>query len=477
MTRNYFIRKLVLDMETLEVLEKETVEYDGPWALADGAPADTAPADAAPADTGGGDAPAGGSESIDDWADNAPADAPADEPPADAPADESPADEPSADDATPPPDPNAPAPKPEDKVLAAQDATLKKVYRENYGKVQEIIKANPALRAPFFKAAQFNEIFVTPEDAKQAKDWAGQLYNFDNLYYSGKPEGTREFLTALYENSKEADGSAPHYDRLASTVVTDATSNLAVRIQQGDPNISRAFSDLGLNGKQAMVAVQAVAAMLGIKLNGVKFPAGGGAPAPAGAANMSEREQYLAQQVAEANAEIQRMRDGSVAQTEQSFYNGIQTSLDQKLAADIGKRLEGATALKTQKPFFQTALKSEIIGRVKNALRSDEFFARQMEAASRSGNRGPEHQAQMLAALEQRARQYMPDILREALAEAGIAIEQKTNAAGARTGTPRREPATGGTPGRLSKPGSSSPNARKPGESYEQYSRRVLEIE
>jgi len=101
-----------------------------------------------------------------------------------------------------------------------------------------------------------------------------------------------------------------------------------------------------------------------------------------------------------------------------------------------------------------------------------------MEAMSRSGNRGPEHQQQLIAALEQRARQFLPDTLREVLAEAGITIQQKTNAAGARAGSARREPATGGTPGRLQRPGSSNQsNKPKPGESYEQYSRRTLEIE
>jgi len=483
--RKFYSTRVVVDMETLEIVERDEIPYEGPWALFDGAPADVAPADTggAPADAGGGDgggdgAPADGGGSIDDWADEPPADAP----PADAPTDGQPAegDEPPADDQQ--VDPNAPpAPvKPEDRLAAAQDATLKQVYRDNFGKVQEIIKANPALRPIFFKAAEFNQIYTTVEDAKQAKEWAGQLYQFDNLYYSSKPEDTRSFLNALYENSKEPDGSAPHYDRLASTIVTDAASNLAVRIQQGDPTITRAFSDLGLNGKQAMVAVQAVAAMFGIKLNGVRFQGGGGAPQGGTApkpGEMSEREQYLAQKVAEANEEIERLRGGALAQTEQNFYNGIQTSFNDKLAADIGKRLEAATALKTQKPGFQNWVKSEIVTRVKNSIRNDSFFANQMEAASRSGDRGPEHQQQMLSALEQRARHYLPDIYREVMAEAGITIQQKTNAASAKAGTPHREPATGGTPGRLSKPGSSSPNARKPGESYDQYSSRVLGIE
>lgn len=360
---------------------------------------------------------------------------------------------------------------------AAADATLKAVYRENFGQIKEIIKQHPELRPAFFKAAELNQIYTTVEDAKQAKEWATQLYQFDNLYYSTKTEDKRAFLNALHENSLEPDGSSPHYDQVASLVVGDGLSNLAARIQQGDQSISRAFADIGLNGKQAMVAIQAVAAMLGIPLQGVRFSS----PTPAqdgnGVPARSEHEQYLAQEVARLNAEIQSTRESSLAQTESSFYNGIQSRFTESLGTDIAKRLESATALKTQKPGFQNWVKNEIRTRTINAVRSDEFFANQMEAMSRSGNRGPEHQQQLIAALEQRARQFLPDAVREVLNEAGIQItQQKTNAARSQTGAPRREPVTSGTPGRLTKPADRQA-AQKPSESYDQRANRILGIE
>src|SRR5712664_1852696 len=136
---SFYSTRVVIDIETLEVLERDIVPYSGPWELVEGAPADTAPADAAPADVGGGDAPPadGGGESLDDWANNAPADAPADGTPAEGDQPPVEGDQPPAegDDATPPADPNAPPAKPATPQELAADTTLKKAYRENFGKV------------------------------------------------------------------------------------------------------------------------------------------------------------------------------------------------------------------------------------------------------------------------------------------------------------------------------------------------------
>jgi hypothetical protein len=375
-----------------------------------------------------------------------------------------------------PPDPNAPPAKQPTPQELKSDETLKKMYRENYGQIKEIIKQNPALRPAFFKAAELNEIFVTPDDARQAKEWATQLYKFDNMYY-GNESNKREFINSLYENSKEADGSSPHFDQVASMFVGDGLSNIAARVQQGDPNIARAFSDLGLNGKQAMVAVQAVAAMFGIPLRGVNFPKPTAAGPNAGPGTMSEREQFLANRVAELDAQLKSGQQTTLAQAEQNFYNGIQSTFHGSLDTDIAKRLENATALKSQKPGFQNWVRESIKQRTIDAVRNDSFFANQMEAMSRSGNRGPEHQRQLVAALEQRARQFLPDALKEVLGEAGITLVQKTNAARTQAGTPGREPATSGTPGRLSKPGERQSPKPSSGETYEQFSRRTLGIE
>jgi hypothetical protein len=332
----------------------------------------------------------------------------------------------------------APEAEPETEPLP-KDAELAEVYRQ-HPELKEFFKAHPAMRAPWFRAVEINKVFPSVEDASRAKDWALQLYNFDSQYF-GDEGGKRQFLQALWDNSLDDRGQPTgHYEQVAGIITGDALSNLG-NIVLRDASIAQAA---GLTPEQAKLAINYVKTMLGM---GEARAAGTGATAAPG---NDAREQEYRRREAEITAREQALRTSS----ETSFTESMKNEFNGWLAAEVDKRLKPASALAAMPPGFSSWVKETISKRVGDALRGDSFFAAQVDAMVRSGNRSPEHAAQLRGELERRTRQVLPDIVKNVLGEAGVqakAAQDARNTRQAEAAT-RREPVATATPGRMRGP-------------------------
>jgi hypothetical protein len=452
----------------------------------------------------GGVAPAGEEPDIFDdapSADDAPADdAPADdEPPADddePPADEPPADgdEPPADDEPkddePPKDDDAPkddADKtPEEKAAEAKaaaerakkplteeekqiEATLQEAYRSNPA-LKAALKAYPQLRGEFFRAASINKLYPGGiKEATQAKEYALELFKIDNLYYGTSPQSKRELVNFLWNENLDAKGqSTGHFEQLAEIMVTDTLGGVEKALTQ-NPTLAAQVA-ANFTPAQAATSIEVVRRLMSI-LSGKPIGKGEATDRIPKAdleklgvtneSDMTPRERRLAQELSQERARNQEADRTSSAQREQQFNLSVYNEFDKGLKSDLDRRIPASIQSNSRLvQWFGREVREEI----QKALEADSYFVAQLEAASRSGDRGPQHIAELAGMMEQRAKLLLPAIARKVSDEFALRPKapvnpndrndrRQDNKRVDRTRTaPRREPALNGNPGRLSKP-------------------------
>lgn len=355
----------------------------------------------------------------------------------------------------------APAPQTEEEKEV--EKTLTDAYRD-FPKLKEVFKTNPELRAPFFKAAQMNKIFPTVREAEQAKDWAMSLFEIDKLYYSKDLSDKKNLQKLLWEENLDRNGqSTGHYEQLQELFTADSLAGLERAITQ-NPGLANMVQN-GFTPEQAKVAVEVVRRLIQAS-SGRPLSAGGNfgesATRPTkesfsgDTTQMSPRERAMAEELASLRSEKNQRTAEEQTRGEQDF-NTKAFSLfwdgdgqTRGLKSEVDKRIP---SVYKGNEFFEDAFRAKVLGEIQKQLSQDAFFNSQLDAAARSGDRGPEHIAELADMLRQRAGLLVPTIAREIAQKISTRPRSEQRVTRGRGNErPHREPATGGSPGRLTKP-------------------------
>lgn len=354
------------------------------------------------------------------------------------------------------------------------EKTLNELYRNN-PKLKEYLQHNPRDRATFFKAAQINKIYPGGiDEARQAKEWASDLFKIDGLLYGNGPQdfkSKRGFLELLWNECLDKDGkSTGHYESVASLIAGDMVGGLENELN-ANPAFAEAISP-GLKPAQVATALEVVRRAVKIltgKPLGEMPKATSSEKIDLGpeAAKMTPNERKLAEENARLKQEAGKRDETNAAQAEETFNKSIYDEFFKGVKPDMDKRTPGV--LKGSK-LLSGWFVNEILNRVHTQLRGDEFFDAQLRAAARSGDRGPQHVAQLANMMKQRALTLIPVIADQIKDELkpqptggkGGGKDQGTTRGKGPNG-PRREPVTTGSPGRLTRaPGKGGSNGQRP---------------
>lgn len=353
-------------------------------------------------------------------------------------------------------------PKTEEEKLI--EKTLQEMYREN-PKLKEAFKAYPELRAPFFKAAEINKVYPGGiDEAKRAKEWAGDLFKIDQLYYGSGPQdidSKRNFLKFMWEESLGADGkSTGHYETIAELVTSETIANIeAVLAQQ--PGLATQI-DKSLNVKQVATALEIVRRAAGI-LTGKPLPKGTGFAGPRNVdlgvdtTGMTPEMIKIAEENARLRDQLTHFTKTESETTEKNFHSSIYKNFTDGIKPELDKRMPSIVKSGTSR--VQKAFVSDVLEEIRKALSADDFFDAQLTAVARSGDRGQRHIEQMSGMMKQRALALLPSIARQVSEEwmkkpdsaSNTNKDQRSNS-GRGNERPRKEPVIGGSPGRSARP-------------------------
>ncbi len=348
-------------------------------------------------------------------------------------------------------------PEPVEPVQPEPDATpmdkaLNEVYR-SHPDLKPFLSQHPELKPMWFKASEMNKIFRTVEDAKIAQKAATEIYDFDRMYFSAKPEDTRAFIQRLWQSSlrdpdqkfdASTNPSSGAYERVAQTMVETAFGH-AVR------NIDALAPRAGWTAAQGKFVLSGIAKMLGLNVEGLDSGDSTELPPTAGTTASPQVDSAQAKFMRE-RAEFERERQLWNEQRDSDFQNSLQNNLISILGAEVDKVLKpAATALAKFPTRLQTAVRQDIIRDVVKSIDEDVAFQQQFEVALRTGDRSPEHSQKMLGMLEQRMRLYFPQVANTVLRDVGVAAinRQESRAERQQRAAAVREPVHTASPGRL----------------------------
>lgn len=376
-----------------------------------------------------------------------------------------------------------PKPKPQPQLTPEQqeqqrveDETLKDFYAQTPA-LKEFLKANPAARAQFFKAAQMNQIYSSVEDAKMAAEYSAELSNFDRLFASPKPEDTKSFVDSLWKNSLRnpdqdfhptANPSRGAFERVA-VAMTEVGFRGVLQ------NIENAAKTVGLNPQQATRALEYVASMLGINVSGLNQITGSAAGQTQAGGNGQARGQDT--EVASLRRELAALKETNTTQAQQAFESSVQTKIHTHVDTEVAKILKPAeTALAKQPKFIQDNIRQTIVARTVAAIESDKPFQVRFNTAELRGDRGPQHVEELVNLWRSRVNEELPKQAASVLQEAGLSVvqanTQRLNAKQAAAG--KREVPSSAGPGRVAAPGArpsgrGGPQNAGKGQSWDQH--------
>ncbi len=340
----------------------------------------------------------------------------------------------------------------------AQETALNEVYK-THPEVKEFLAANPSLKPFWFKASEFNKMFRTVEDARDASEYATELHGLQELYFSKDPKATAQFTEQLWRNSladptKEyhpasnpSDGS---YERVAEHVTSQTFASLhRLMAANGNPEWREKSKLAGWTPEQTQFVIEGLSKILGYKVGG-----GAGAqlpPATAGAGPQTEYERNLLAREAAlrtSEAEVQ-------SRAESNFQSGLAAGINGYLDAEVTKVFKPAEAALAKLPaFVQTQAREHIRTQVLTQMQGDVAFQRALDTAARQGSRDAAHADRIATMLRDRASLYFEEIAGKVLRELGVSAIAKAGVVAAKAGAAaaRREPSTGNSSaGRLSR--------------------------
>ncbi len=355
-------------------------------------------------------------------------------------------------------------PAPEEESAKEETPELTRLYKENPN-LKSFLKKNPDLRAAWFKASQVLSEFPTVEDAKAAREALVEINALDKLFLSPNIADKKELLKRFAESSIDpATGkSTGHYEALVGAMADDLTSALmrATRSGQFKP-------PAGWQPEHLLAALAGLRAALGLPVTGdAAGEAFSGQPTPVGDETVRQRLSAIEQREREL-----------AGKSEQLFSEAIQSRYSDWVGRKIASLIDGSSGLKAQPPGFQKYVQNEIIGALHKAMEADQIFSSQFDAKARSGDRSPEHIAELAEMLKSRAEHYLPAVVKKVFREVGAEIERKEAAEEQRRAAvpKRKEAALSSSAAKLSRPGAGRTGrpTMNPGESPDAYARRIV---
>ena len=362
------------------------------------------------------------------------------------------------------------------------DETLGDLYNRE-PKLKEFLKENHHLRNGWMRAAEINKVFSTPADASTAKENSDQLMTYDGHFFSRETGSKRNFLNSLYASQVDEHGASQgHYEELAFEMMGEGLTNLSAAIRNQDPDTLQSISAFGWKPETMLDVIGAVGSMFGLDPAKFGIERAAGAP-PAGAAPADRTGPDAATK--KLMDEVAQLREGKKkfeASEETAFFQGISAQLGISVKNMVGKQLSKVTGLGKQPPAYRSWIEEQIAAKVNDGLRSDEYFKKSVDQiVLKAGTRTPELGKQVLAKLEQRARQLLPAVFREVMKDSGAKVrgdgdgkpDSKAGSGKPGEGTPGKSRGNKTSSGRSSGPSSTDEDE---GKSYDEVADELLGI-